>query len=364
MISSNLTTGRSSPPKLKDPPKSLSPDRLFTPVAPKQHLNDVRGTISFGTPNSQISALSAGTLLSTKTLSPAASLLPLNSSTLSAFSKAKQQGFSPKPGTIGAASAKGISSVTSPSKSTVSSTSSNRSKASQSCTKKTLRLWTTEEDKALMDAIKVHEFNMVWTKIATAVPGRTGKQCRERYLNHLTPAVKLSSWSVTEDATIFRLYKVEGSKWSRMVKFLPGRTDNGIKNRFHYLRRRFERRMQPVRLSEPLVELMNKIQNSRLFCGTSLDPLFLKYLALRMLEDKHKRNQKTIMTSEYKFGPYHPVHEQEGCERCGLMMPSLQTGRYICSTTGWCQTCCGLSPLVTDDALRIGHVLESENTPV
>lgn len=363
-MSSDLPKGRTSPPKLKNAPKAPSPAHHFTPVAAKHHLDDVRGTISFGTPNSQISALSAGTLLSTKTLSPAppASLIPLNSSTRSAFSKAKKQDNSPKHGSVGGASAKNISNVTSPSKSTVSSRTSYRSKMSQSSPKKTLRLWTNEEDRALLDAIKAHQYNLVWTKIANAVPGRTGKQCRERYLNHLTPAVKLSSWSVTEDATIFRLYKAEGSKWSRMVKFLPGRTDNGIKNRFHYLRRRFERRMQQVGPSEPIVDLMNKIQKSRLFCDTPLDPLFLKYLALRMLEDK--RNQKTIMTNEYKFGPYHPVHGQKGCERCGLMMPSLQTGRYICSTTGWCQTCCGLSPLVTGNALRIGHMIRGENTSV
>jgi Myb-like DNA-binding domain len=274
-------------------------------VATSKNLEEVRGTIRFSTPNSHISALSAATISTT-------------TSTGTGRSK--------------------------------------RSKVSGTSSKRTLRLWTNEEDRALMEAITANNPNMAWPKIALAIPGRTGKQCRERYLNHLKPSVKLTSWSVAEDAMIFRLYSAEGSKWSRMVKFLPGRTDNSIKNRYHHLRRRFERRMESVGESKAMTDLMKKIQNSRLFNGAPVDPLVLKYLALRMLEGK--QNPKSVMTTEYKFGPFYLVMDKIGCGRCGLIMPSHQTGRYICNTTGWCQTCCGLSPVISGNGLRVVHKFE------
>ncbi|KAG7364506.1 Myb-like DNA-binding protein [Nitzschia inconspicua] len=318
IVSSNRTSYLASPEK-KKLPEVYSPERFSSPVATKNYLDDVRGTIHLGTPNSQISALSGTTLPSTKS-----SILP---------------------------------STKSPNSSSSKKSNTSRSRWSGISSKKTLRLWTVEEDRALLETIRANNNNLAWPKIASKIPGRTGKQCRERYLNHLKPSVKLTSWSVTEDATIFRLYHAEGSKWSRMVRFLPGRTDNSIKNRYHHLRRRFERRMESVGMSKAMMDLMKKIQESRLFRGAPVEPLLLKYLALRMLEGKG--TQKSVMTAEYKFGPYHPVMVPTGCRRCGLIMPSFQTGRYMCRTTGWCQTCCGLSPVVTGDSLRIAHTIEN-----
>jgi hypothetical protein len=276
-----------------------SPQGPSSPVIAKKSCG-ARRTIHFGTPNSHVSALSSETSSS-------------NSNS----------------GTKG-------------------STSSN--------TTKTLKLWTTEEDRMLLDTISANNNQLVWPKIAACVPGRTGKQCRERYLNHLKPSLKLTSWSVLEDAMIFRLYSLQGSKWSRMVKYLKGRTDNSIKNRYHHLKRRFERKMQSVKTSKEIEQVMKKIKNSRLFKGAPVDPQLLKYLSLRFLE--RTKSQSCAETHEqYKLGPYYMVQEGTCCRRCGLVMPSLQTGRYVCAKTGWCQTCCGLSPIVTGDALRIAQTL-------
>ena len=64
---------------------------------------------------------------------------------------------------------------------------------------------------------------------------RTGKQCRERYFNHLQPNVKKGDWNSEEDVLILQLQTKIGNQWSNMVKLLPGRTDNAIKNRYHAL---------------------------------------------------------------------------------------------------------------------------------
>jgi transcriptional activator Myb len=38
-----------------------------------------------------------------------------------------------------------------------------------------------------------------WSLIASHIPGRTGKQCRERWLNHTTQESKRGHWSNEEE---------------------------------------------------------------------------------------------------------------------------------------------------------------------
>ena len=66
---------------------------------------------------------------------------------------------------------------------------------------------------------------------------RTGKQCRERYLNHLKPDIRKDPWTEEEDELLIHLFQTHGSCWSKFMPYLPGRSDNSIKNRFHVLER-------------------------------------------------------------------------------------------------------------------------------
>ena len=72
-----------------------------------------------------------------------------------------------------------------------------------------------------------------WSQAATFIKGRSGKQCRERWFNNLCPGVKKGNWSEEEDEMIFQLYQKYGSSWSKISKYIPGRTENAIKNRFY-----------------------------------------------------------------------------------------------------------------------------------
>lgn len=73
------------------------------------------------------------------------------------------------------------------------------------------------------------------SNISSKLGSRTGKQCRERYLNHLNPAIKKGEWTQEEDDRIMELNKTIGNKWCKYIDYLPGRTDCAIKNRFHVL---------------------------------------------------------------------------------------------------------------------------------
>lgn len=191
-----------------------------------------------------------------------------------------------------------------------------------------------------------------WTDIAQSIPGRSGKQCRERYLNHLKPRLRFGEWTDEEDALLCTLYQSMGSKWAVMAKVMTGRTDNNIKNRFHHIRRRVEKevtRIVKTRQIDEVASLIKVEAINRAPLDSETNSEFaikvrqiLPYLAADSVKDGVDCNT---------FGPF-VEGTGECCKRCSFVVPSVQTGKTLCKKSLWCESCTKIPPYVVGDMLR------------
>ncbi|XP_060218949.1 transcription factor DUO1 [Lycium barbarum] len=91
--------------------------------------------------------------------------------------------------------------------------------------------WKVEEDEVLIKHVKKYGPRN-WSSIRSkGLLQRTGKSCRLRWVNKLRPNLKTGvKFSAEEERTVIELQAQFGNKWARIATYLPGRTDNDVKN--------------------------------------------------------------------------------------------------------------------------------------
>lgn len=104
-----------------------------------------------------------------------------------------------------------------------------------------------------------------WKSIATFLPGRTFRQCRDRYMNYLAPGISHTEWTTEEDRIVYEKYNLFGPQWTKIGKFLPTRTPNDIKIRYKCTISRktisdFQTPNQKIDIIPSIDEFLNKLE--------------------------------------------------------------------------------------------------------
>jgi hypothetical protein len=107
--------------------------------------------------------------------------------------------------------------------------------------------FTPQEDTILTEAVNMQGCSD-WGLVAGWLPGRTARQCRERWTNYVSPVLMHGAWTESEDATLLEKYAELGPRWHVIKNDLKGRSKNAIRNRYFALHRqpRAAARPKPV----------------------------------------------------------------------------------------------------------------------
>lgn len=76
------------------------------------------------------------------------------------------------------------------------------------------------------------KYNLNWKKIASIMQ-KPESVIKARYEKRLNPRLIFTKFTPEEDALIIKLYKLYGSTWNNISKYLPNRSSIMIKNRFY-----------------------------------------------------------------------------------------------------------------------------------
>jgi hypothetical protein len=90
-------------------------------------------------------------------------------------------------------------------------------------------VFSNSEDERIRRLVTKHG-DQDWTHIAENVPGRSARQCRERWSSYLAPHVINGPWSATEDRLLLDKIDEIGHQWKKLELYFPGRSNINIKN--------------------------------------------------------------------------------------------------------------------------------------
>uniref|UniRef100_A0A1J3GDR7 Transcription factor MYB108 n=1 Tax=Noccaea caerulescens TaxID=107243 RepID=A0A1J3GDR7_NOCCA len=173
--------------------------------------------------------------------------------------------------------------------------------------------WTEEEDAILVNFVSIHG-DARWNHIARSSGlKRTGKSCRLRWLNYLRPDVRRGNITLEEQFTILKLHSLWGNRWSKIAQYLPGRTDNEIKN---YWRTRVQKQAKHLRCdvnSNLFKETMRNVWMPRLVerINAQSSPATCEPVESMITTDPGQQSISEPNPVEPDFVQFNPNHQQE-----------------------------------------------------
>ena len=99
----------------------------------------------------------------------------------------------------------------------------------------------TEEDDCKLRQIIATIGTQSWTDVAKAMGDRNPRQCKERWVNYLDPAINRGPFTPEEDELLVQKQIEIGSKWVTIAHFFNHRTDAQLKNRWQMLVRKMKK---------------------------------------------------------------------------------------------------------------------------
>jgi len=83
--------------------------------------------------------------------------------------------------------------------------------------------WSEKDDRKLRALVVGSNGKVKWSEIAKFIPGRNGKQCRERWRNQLDTSINTEPWTEEEDRVLLEAHHKMGNSWCKISKLLDGK---------------------------------------------------------------------------------------------------------------------------------------------
>jgi hypothetical protein len=105
--------------------------------------------------------------------------------------------------------------------------------------------------------------NIPWETVSARHFWRSSKQCRDRWLHKLNPALEKSDWCPREITTIYRMYMIDHHSPSVVARSFPSRSPQSVRNLCYAFK--YGRRNRPKETAETMtpIQSLSKTQQQQ-----------------------------------------------------------------------------------------------------